>query len=147
VFNGAHTPSPREALGGARVVSLVGGAFGLGIASPRAGRGADVRHGYLVEQALSVDNLFVFLVLFAYFKVPDAQRHRVLFWGIIGALAMRAVMIFAGRGAARAGSSGCSTCSARSCCSPAGAHGVRRRRPRRPVAQPRCSASCAGSSP
>lgn len=52
--------------------------------------------GYVVEQALSVDNLFVFLLLFGYFKVPDALQHRVLFWGIIGALVMRAAMIGAG---------------------------------------------------
>lgn len=52
--------------------------------------------GYIVEQALSVDNLFVFLLLFGYFKVPDALQHRVLFWGIIGALIMRAAMIGAG---------------------------------------------------
>ena len=52
--------------------------------------------GYLVELALSVDNLFVFLLLFRFFKVPDGLQHRVLFWGIIGALMMRAVMIGAG---------------------------------------------------
>ena len=52
--------------------------------------------GYLVELSLSVDNLFVFLLVFGYFKVPGPQRHRVLFWGIIGALIMRAVFIAAG---------------------------------------------------
>ncbi len=52
--------------------------------------------GYLVEKALSVDNLFVFLVLFAYFRVPRQLEHTVLFWGVIGALAMRAVLIGAG---------------------------------------------------
>lgn len=52
--------------------------------------------GYLVELALSVDNLFVFLLLFRFFKVPDGLQHRVLFWGIIGALIMRAIMIGAG---------------------------------------------------
>jgi tellurite resistance protein TerC len=52
--------------------------------------------GYLIEKALSVDNLFVFLVIFAYFKVPAALQHRVLFWGILGALIMRAIFIFAG---------------------------------------------------
>ncbi len=52
--------------------------------------------GYLIEKALSVDNLFVFLVIFSYFSVPAALQHRVLFWGIIGALVMRAVFIFAG---------------------------------------------------
>jgi len=54
--------------------------------------------GYLIEKALSVDNLFVFLVIFGYFGVPKAYQHRVLFWGILGALVMRA--IFIGLGAA-----------------------------------------------
>lgn len=49
--------------------------------------------GYLIEKALSVDNLFVFLVIFAYFGVAKAYQHRVLFWGILGALIMRAVFI------------------------------------------------------
>lgn len=52
--------------------------------------------GYLIELALSVDNLFVFLLIFGYFKVPKAFQHRVLFWGIMGALIMRMLMIFAG---------------------------------------------------
>jgi tellurite resistance protein TerC len=52
--------------------------------------------GYLIEQSLSVDNLFVFLVLFQYFKVPAEYQHKVLFWGIIGALVMRLAFILAG---------------------------------------------------
>jgi tellurite resistance protein TerC len=52
--------------------------------------------GYVIELSLSVDNLFVFLVIFRYFKVPDDQQHRVLFWGILGALVMRSVFILAG---------------------------------------------------
>ncbi len=52
--------------------------------------------GYLIELSLSVDNLFVFLLIFAYFKVPKQFQHRVLFWGIMGALVMRMIMIFAG---------------------------------------------------
>ena len=52
--------------------------------------------GYLVEMSLSIDNLFVFLLIFSYFKVPAKYRHRVLFWGIFMALVMRMVMIFAG---------------------------------------------------
>jgi tellurite resistance protein TerC len=52
--------------------------------------------GYVVELSLSVDNLFVFLMIFRYFKVPDAQQHRVLLWGIMGALLMRALFILAG---------------------------------------------------
>lgn len=52
--------------------------------------------GYLIEKALSVDNLFVFLVLFSYFAVPAQLQHRVLFWGIVGVLVMRAGFIIAG---------------------------------------------------
>jgi tellurite resistance protein TerC len=52
--------------------------------------------GYLVEEALSVDNLFVFILLFGYFKVPPEQERTVLFWGIIGALVMRGIFIVAG---------------------------------------------------
>ena len=51
---------------------------------------------YLVELSLSVDNLFVFLVIFTYFRVPAAYQHRVLFWGVIGALGMRALFIMLG---------------------------------------------------
>ncbi|MBI2678797.1 MAG: TerC family protein [Candidatus Koribacter versatilis] len=54
--------------------------------------------GYLIEESLSVDNLFVFLLIFRYFKVPKHDQHTVLFWGIIGALVMRAIFIFAGIG-------------------------------------------------
>ena len=52
--------------------------------------------GYLIELSLSVDNLFVFLLIFTFFKVPKKYQHRVLFWGIMGALRMRMIMIFAG---------------------------------------------------
>lgn len=52
--------------------------------------------GYLIEMSLSVDNLFVFLLLFARFAVPPALQHRVLFWGVIGAIAMRLIMIATG---------------------------------------------------
>lgn len=52
--------------------------------------------GYLTEKSLSVDNLFVILMLFSYFCVPQEFRHRVLFWGILGAIIMRAVFILAG---------------------------------------------------
>ena len=54
--------------------------------------------GYVVEEALSVDNLFVFLVIFNYFAVPEAQQHRVLFFGVLGALVMRGIFIGAGVG-------------------------------------------------
>jgi len=52
--------------------------------------------GYLIEKALSVDNIFVFLLIFGYFAVPEKYQHRVLFWGIIGALIFRAIFIAAG---------------------------------------------------
>jgi tellurite resistance protein TerC len=52
--------------------------------------------GYLIEKSLSVDNIFVFALIFTYFAVPAAYQHRVLFWGIIGALIMRAILIAAG---------------------------------------------------
>ncbi len=54
--------------------------------------------GYILELSLSVDNLFIFLVIFRYFAVPEEYQHRVLFWGIIGALLMRASFILAGIG-------------------------------------------------
>jgi tellurite resistance protein TerC len=52
--------------------------------------------GYLIEKALSVDNLFVFLVIFSYFKVPSMLQHRVLYWGVLGAMIMRAFFIVTG---------------------------------------------------
>ncbi len=52
--------------------------------------------GYLIEKALSIDNIFVFALIFSFFAVPDKYQHRILFWGILGALVMRAAMIFAG---------------------------------------------------
>ena len=52
--------------------------------------------GYLIEQSLSIDNIFVIAVIFAYFKVPPQYQHRVLFWGILGAVVFRGIMIVAG---------------------------------------------------
>jgi TerC family integral membrane protein len=52
--------------------------------------------GYLIEKALSVDNIFVFLLIFSYFRTPARHQHRVLFWGVLGAFIMRAIFIFAG---------------------------------------------------
>ena len=59
-------------------------------------RGLEFVTGYLIELSLSVDNLFVFLLIFSYFKVPSKYQHRVLFWGVLGALVMRLTMIFVG---------------------------------------------------
>ncbi len=59
-------------------------------------RGLEFVTGYLIELSLSVDNLFVFLLIFSYFQVPSRYQHRVLFWGVLGALVMRLTMIFVG---------------------------------------------------
>jgi tellurite resistance protein TerC len=59
-------------------------------------RGLEFVTGYLIELSLSVDNLFVFLLIFSYFRVPAAYQHRVLYWGVLGALVMRLTMIFLG---------------------------------------------------
>src|SRR6266699_1877728 len=58
--------------------------------------GVDFLTGYLVEYSLSVDNIFVFVLIFAYFRVPPLAQHRALVWGIIGALVMRGVVILCG---------------------------------------------------
>jgi len=57
--------------------------------------------GYIIELSLSVDNLFIFLLIFRYFRVPGDYQHKVLFWGILGALVMRGVFILAGIGLIR----------------------------------------------
>ena len=98
VFNRkAHAVSVREALGWSAVwISLAVG-FGLWIGSAMGRQSMlEFYAGYLVEQALSVDNLFVFILIFGYFRIPAELQHRVLFWGIIGALFMRGAMIGAG---------------------------------------------------
>ena len=98
VFNRkAHAVTVREALGWSAVwVSLAVG-FGLWIGQSMGRQQMlEFYAGYLVEQALSVDNLFVFILIFGYFKIPGALQHRVLFWGILGALIMRGAMIGAG---------------------------------------------------
>lgn len=57
--------------------------------------------GYVIELSLSADNLFIFLLVFRYFSLPDTEQYRVLFWGIIGAIVMRTLFIFAGVGLIR----------------------------------------------
>src|SRR5207237_6415766 len=59
-------------------------------------RGLDFLTGYLIEYSLSVDNIFIFVLIFTYFRVPPIAQHRVLVWGILGALIMRGVMIWLG---------------------------------------------------
>jgi tellurite resistance protein TerC len=61
-----------------------------------SGTGMEFLSGYLIELSLSVDNLFVFLLLFTFFKVPQSSQNRILFWGIFGALILRGIFIFAG---------------------------------------------------
>jgi tellurite resistance protein TerC len=73
--------------------------LGFGAYIARAGgarKGIDFITGYLIEYSLSADNLFVFIMLFAYFKVPPRDQRRVLVWGLLGAMVMRAAMIVLG---------------------------------------------------
>ena len=71
--------------------------FGVGIYYYMGSQTAlDYYTGYLIEKSLSVDNIFVFLLVFSYFKVPPEYQHKVLFWGIFGALVMRLLFIFTG---------------------------------------------------
>ena len=87
----------REALltSGIWLLLALGFAGGLYVAFG-VDRALEFLTGYVVEEALSVDNLFVFLLIFGFFKVPEQDQHRVLFWGILGALGMRALFIGVG---------------------------------------------------
>lgn len=71
-------------------------AAGAGLADYGALRGEQFLAGYLIEKSLSVDNLFVFLLVFTVFAVPAAYQHKLLFYGIVGALILRAIFIFGG---------------------------------------------------
>jgi tellurite resistance protein TerC len=97
VHRNAHEVHTREAAIESAVWISFGFIFALFVwwefGSPAAG---EYMGGYLIEKSLSVDNVFVWAVLFAHFKVPKMYQHRVLFWGIFGALAMRVGFIFAG---------------------------------------------------
>lgn len=93
----AHQPSIREALAWSAVWIGLALLFNAGIYPWFGAQSAlEFFTGYMVEKALSVDNLFVFLVVFSYFSVPPALQHRVLFWGILGALVLRGFFIAAG---------------------------------------------------
>lgn len=72
------------------------GWFGPYMPEERGKAAIDFLQGYLVEQSLSIDNVFVFAVIFSYFAVPAAYQHRVLFFGILGAIVFRAIFIFGG---------------------------------------------------
>jgi tellurite resistance protein TerC len=95
----AHVIRFREALLTSLFWIALAGVFAVGVYFWRGRATAlEFTTGYLVEESLSVDNLFVFLLIFRYFRVEPVYQHKVLFWGIIGALIMRAVFIFAGVG-------------------------------------------------
>jgi tellurite resistance protein TerC len=93
----AHAVSIREATIWSAVWVTLSMIFNLGLYYFRGSEVAvQFLTGYLIEKSLSVDNIFVFALIFGYFAVPPSDQHRVLFWGILGALVMRAAFIFAG---------------------------------------------------
>jgi len=99
VHRPGHVVSSRAALGwSAMYVALAAGFAALLYFWQGHQAALEFVTGYVLELSLSVDNLFVFLVIFNYFAVPDEQQHRVLFWGVLGALVMRGVFIGAGVG-------------------------------------------------
>ncbi len=92
-----HVIQLPEALAWSAVWITAGLAFGLVVLFWLGGEPAGAYYsGYLLEKALSVDNVFVFALLFRYFRVPEEFQHKVLFWGVVGALAFRLVFIFTG---------------------------------------------------
>jgi tellurite resistance protein TerC len=93
----AHEVRTREAFAWSLFWIALAVIFGAGVYR-FMGRDAGLEYfaGYVIEKALSVDNIFVFVLIFSYFRVPARYQHRVLFWGILGALVMRGVMIAAG---------------------------------------------------
>jgi tellurite resistance protein TerC len=93
----AHVPSARRALTETLCWVAIGLGFGLAVAIGYGGRPAsEYFSGYLIELSLSIDNVFVWALIMSYFAVPRAFQHRVLFWGIFGAVLLRAAFIFAG---------------------------------------------------
>ncbi len=98
----SHVIEFREALGWSAFWVGLAVAFAVGVyflwpdPAQRGQKTIEFVTGYLIEESLSVDNLFVFLLIFSYFKVPRLYQHKVLFWGIIGALVMRLAFILAG---------------------------------------------------
>ncbi|MBE0541876.1 MAG: TerC family protein [Verrucomicrobia bacterium] len=93
----AHAVSLRESLAWTAVWVALALLFNAGVWHYAGSQKAlEFFAGYLIEKSLSVDNIFVFALLFSYFAVPLKYQHKVLFWGILGALVMRAVMIGAG---------------------------------------------------
>jgi tellurite resistance protein TerC len=98
IFNrDSHAPSAREAgLWSLVWISLALLFNGVVWYSEGGLKAAEFLTGYLLEKSLSVDNLFVFVLLFTAFQVPARNQHRILYWGVLGALIMRAAMILAG---------------------------------------------------
>ena len=93
----AHVVSFREALGWSVVWMTLALGFGIGLIPTRGREDAlEFVTGYLIEMSLSMDNVFVIALVFAYFRVPNEYQHRVLFWGILGAMVMRGAMIGTG---------------------------------------------------
>jgi len=95
----AHVIKMREALLWAGIWIGMALVFNVGIAlyHPRGGEaGLEFLTGFLVEKSLSIDNVFVFILIFKFFRVPSSYQHKVLFWGIIGALALRMGFIVGG---------------------------------------------------
>jgi tellurite resistance protein TerC len=93
----AHEVTLREAATTSAIWIALGLGFGAVVTAVwGADAGGEYLAGYLIEKSLSVDNIFVFALLLAYFAVPPAYHHRVLFWGVVGALVCRAVFIALG---------------------------------------------------
>ena len=94
---GQHTVSLRSAVLRSLIWVALSLAFNVFVWQWQgADQGIDFFTGYLIEYSLSVDNIFVFVLIFAYFRVPPQYEHRVLVWGIVGAIVMRALMIWLG---------------------------------------------------
>lgn len=90
-------PTTKEALAWSAVWLALASVFGIGVgAALGPGKGLEFFTAYLVEQALSVDNLFVMMLVFAQLAVPRAAQRRVLVWGILGAIALRGAFVFSG---------------------------------------------------
>jgi len=98
--HGGRPLSTRGALGWSLAWTAIGVAFALVVLLIEDGAAAsEYLAGFLIEKSLSLDNLFVFAILFAFFKVPDAQRLKVLVWGIAGAIVLRTAFILVGAAA------------------------------------------------
>lgn len=98
IFNkDAHKVSIREAIIWTLIWIVLGILFGFGVLI-KLGRETAISYfaGYLIEKSLSVDNIFVFIVLFKFFKVDYKYHQKILFWGVLGAIIFRAIMIFLG---------------------------------------------------